>query len=152
MKLTTDQFEALAYIFERENGNRKSDYEMAVIAASGLANYKAEFLERNIIDGLENGVYDGSIDRISAYWALGKRSDQTLIPIFQKWLRKEYDLNDAQAVYQLLISLENMEESVFNPERNGGSASWETELNMIDAKEYLNKIERNRVDGSARSN
>jgi len=139
MKLTNDQFEALAYIFERENGNTKSDYEMKIIAESGLAELEAEVLERNVVDGLDSGIYDGSTDRISAYWALGKRFNRNLIPSFKKWIRKEFDLNDAQAVYQLLISLGNMEEEVFNPDRDGGSASWETELNMRDAKDYLNK-------------
>jgi hypothetical protein len=139
MKLTNDQFDALAYIFEKENGNKKSDYEKKIISESGLADFEPELLERNVVDGLENGIYDGSTDRISAYWALGKRFNRNLIPSFQKWLQKEFDLNDSQAVYQLLISLGNMEEPVFNPDRKGGSASYETELNMRDAGDYLNK-------------
>ena len=145
MKLTADQFEALAYIFERENGNEKSDNEKEIISESGLADYNADVLEREVIDGLENGFYDGSTDRISAYWALGKRFNRTLIPIFQKWLRQEYDLNDAPAVYQLLIALGNLEEPVFGSDRDGGSASWETDLNMRDAKLYLDKNAHNNI-------
>lgn len=34
MKLTNDQFEACAYIFEKANGNKNSDYEEKVIAKS----------------------------------------------------------------------------------------------------------------------
>lgn len=139
MKLTDEQFEALAYIFERENGNKKSDYENKVIAESGLSNFEPELLERSVVDGLNNGIYDSSTDRISAYWVLGKRFNRNLIPSFKKWLQKEFDLNDPLAVYQLLISLGNMEEPVFNPDRDGSSAYFETELNMRDAKDYLNK-------------
>jgi hypothetical protein len=139
MKLTNDQFEALAYIFEKENGNTKSDYEMKIIAESGLTEFKVETLEKNVVEGLDNGIYDNTVDRLSAYWALGKKFNRNLIPSFKKWLRKEFDLNDAQAVYQLLISLGNMEEPVFNPDRDGGSLALEAELNMRDARDYLNK-------------
>ena len=139
MKLTNDQLEALAYIFERANGNKKSEYELEIISDSGLAKLNAELLEQSVVDGLNNGLYDATDDRISAYWALGKRFNRNLIPLFKKWLRKEFESNDAQAVYQLLISLGNMGEPVFNPDRDGGSASWETELNMRDANDYLNK-------------
>ena len=143
MKLTNDQFEALAYIFERENGNDKSKYESEVIADSGIAQIRAEVLEQNVVDGLKNGMYDGEPARISAYWALGKRFNENLIPFFKKWLRKEVDLGDEQAVYQLLISLGNLGEPVFNPDREGGSAYYETELNMRDAKDYLVRTAHN---------
>ncbi|WP_412560842.1 hypothetical protein [Winogradskyella sp. MIT101101] len=139
MKLTNDQFEEVAYIFEKANGNSHSDYEKGIISASELTKFKPTELEQIIVDGLEKSIYDGSTDRISAYWALGKRFNRNLIPLFKKWLQKEFDLKDPQAVYQLLISLGNMEEPVFNPDRDGGSASWETELNLRDAKAYLNK-------------
>lgn len=43
------------------------------------------------------------------------------------------------AVYQLLIALGNMGEPVFNKDREGGSAIYETELNLKDAREYLRK-------------
>lgn len=139
MKLTNDQLEAAAYIFEKVNGNSHSDLENRIIAESNLTRYNPPELERIIVEGLENGIYDGLADRISAYWALGKRFNRDLIPYFKKWLQKESDLNEQQAVYQLLIALGNMGEPVFDSDRNGSSASWETELNMRDAKKYLNK-------------
>lgn len=138
MKLTIHQFEALAYIFEGEHGNAKTVYENEIIAESGLSKYEPKLLEKEVVDGLNSGLYANSTDRISAYWALGKRFNEELIPFFQKWLRIELELNDAQAVYQLLISLSNMEEPVFNPDRDGGSAASETELNLRDAAKYLN--------------
>lgn len=139
MKLTNDQLEEAAYIFEKVNGNSHSDFENRIIAESNLTRFNPPELERIIFEGLENGIYDGLADRISAYWALGKRFNRDLIPYFKKWLQKESDLNDQQAVYQLLIALGNMGEPVFNSDREGGSASWETELNMRDAKKYLKK-------------
>ena len=72
MKLTNDQFEAVAYIFERANGNKKSEYEEKVIAESGLNNLKPFELETQIINGINNGLYSDSKERISAYWTLSK--------------------------------------------------------------------------------
>ena len=139
MKFTNDQFEEVAYIFEKENGNNHANYEKRIIGKSDLTSFNPTDLERIIVDGLENEVYDDSTDRISAYWALSKRFNRNLTPSFKIWLQKEFDLHNQQAVYQLLIALGNMGEPVFNPDREGGTASWETELNMRDAKEYLIK-------------
>lgn len=142
MKLKIEQIGAVAYIFEQANGNTKTDYENEIIEESGLGNIEPNLLENKIVEGLNNGIYDNSKVRISAYWALGKRFSQELIPTFQKWLQKELNKNDAEAVYQILIALGNMEEPVFNEDRDGGSASSEKELNLRDAKHYLeNKIQ-----------
>ncbi|WP_242132293.1 hypothetical protein [Aestuariivivens marinum] len=140
MKFSDEQFEAVTYIFERAHGNIKTDYENEVINMSGLSKFEHSFLERNIVNDLDKGVYNNSTDRISAYWVLGKRFNRNLIPAFQKWLRYELDSNDAIAVYQILIALGNMDEPVFNPKRNGSYASWEAELNIEDAKDYLKHI------------
>jgi hypothetical protein len=137
MKLTIEQIGAVAYIFERANGNTKTDYENEIIEESGLGNIESNLLENRIVEGLNNGIYDGSEERISAYWALGKRFRQELIPTFKKWLQKELEENDAEAVYQILIALGNMEEPVFNDDRDGSSSSSEKELNLRDAKRYL---------------
>ena len=145
MKFTNDQFEALAYIFEQENGNEKSDYEIMVIKESGLGKFSAKELESHIVTGLNNEIYKDLETRNGAYWALGKRFKKDLIPQFRKWLKKEFVTNEPIAVYQLLINLGNMDEPVFNPKRQGSSASYETELNMQDAEEYLKKTAHNTV-------
>ena len=137
MILTDSQFEALAYIFEQANGNNKDDYELKVIAESGLSDLKPDHLEQHVVDGLNKNVYNEIADRINAYWVLGKRFNRNLIPLFRKWLSNELEQKNDQAVYQLLISLNNLEEPVFNSDRDGGSASWEKELNMRDANSYL---------------
>ena len=139
MELSNDQLEEAAYIFEKANGHEHSEYEQKLIDNSDLKYINSEDLERMIVYALDTGIYDGTTDRISAYWALGKRFNEALVPAFKKWLQKEVELNDAQAVYQLLISLGNIGESVFNPDREGGSAYWESDLNMRDAKDYLSK-------------
>ena len=143
MKLNQDQFEALTYIFERENGNIKSEYENEIIKESGIGGLDPNALEKIVVDGINNGTYINSSEKISAYWSLGKRYNKNLIPNLRKWLTDEIKLNDLQAVYQILISLGNMDEPVFNSDRKGGSAFYETELNLRDAKDYLEKTMHN---------
>lgn len=137
MKLTNDQFEASAYIFEKVNGNKKSEYEEKVIAESGLTDLNPIELEIKIVNGLNDGLYSDSKERISAYWALSKIHKTELIPDFKKWLKLELEQNDAYTVYQLMIALGNLEEPVFKIERDGSSAFNETELNLRDARKYL---------------
>tara|TARA_R110002051_G_scaffold322862_1_gene414714 strand:- start:1226 stop:1651 length:426 start_codon:yes stop_codon:yes gene_type:complete len=140
MKLTNNQFEAVAYIFEKANGNVMSEYEEEIISESGLSQLEPVTLEKIIVDGLNNGIYTEKADRISGYWVLGKRFNIDLIPFFRKWLKSELDLNESHTVYQLLISLGNMEEQVFSPDRKGSSSFNETELNLKYAKDYLQNL------------
>lgn len=139
MKLTNDQFEASAYIFEKANGNKKTEYEEKLIAESGLTELKPNDLKIQIIIGLNNGLYSDSKERISAYWTLSKVHDMNLIPDFRKWLKIEFENQEPLAVYQLMIALGNLEEPVFNENRTG-SAFDETELNLRDAENYLKSL------------
>ena len=139
MKLTDDQFEASAYIFERANGNEKTEYEEKIIAESGLTELNPNDLKVQIISGLNSGLYSDSKERISAYWTLSKVHDRNLISDFRKWLKSEFEKSEPLAVYQLMIALGNLEEPVFNKKRTG-SAFNETELNMRDAEEYLKSL------------
>jgi len=137
MKLTNNQFEASAYIFEKANGNKKSEYEEKVIAESGLNNLKPIELETQIVNGIDNGLYSDSKERISAYWSLSKIHKTELIPNFKKWLKIEIENENADTVYQLMIALGNLGEPIFNIDRNGSSAFNETELNLRDARKYF---------------
>jgi hypothetical protein len=139
MKLTNDQFEASAYIFEKANGNKKTEYEEELIAESGLAELKPNDLKIQIINGLNSGLYSDSKERISAYWTLSKVHDTNLIPDFRKWLKTEFENQEPLAVYQLMIALGNLEEPIFNKNRTG-SAFNETELNLRDAENYLKSL------------
>ena len=138
MKLKIEQFEAAVYLIEKSHGNKKSEYEEQVIHSSGLSQYDVNELQQIIIDGFNIGIYSTQEERISVYWCLGKLHKRELIPLFTEWLSNEFNAGNPYTVYQLLISLGNMEEPVFNSDREGGSAYYETELNMRDAKEYLN--------------
>ena len=139
MKLTNDQFEASAYIFEKANGNKKTEYEEKLIAESGLTELKPNDLKMEIINGLNSGLYSGSKERISAYWTLSKVHDANLIPDFRKWLKTEFEKQEPLAVYQLMIALGNLEEPIFHKNRTG-SAFNETELNLRDAENYLKNL------------
>ena len=139
MKLTNNQFEASAYIFEKANGNKKTEYEEKLIAESGLTELKPNDLKTQIIKGLNNGLYSDSKERISAYWTLSKVHDKNLISDFRKWLKIEFEKKEPLAVYQLMIALGNLEEPVFNKNRTG-SAFNETELNLRDTEDYLKNL------------
>ena len=118
-----------------------TEYEEETISKSGLSEFEPVTLEKIIVDGLNNGIYKEKADRISGYGVLGKRFNIDLVPFFRKWLKLELDLNESHTVYQILVSLGNMEEQVFNIDRKGGSSFDETELNLRDAKDYLQKLE-----------
>lgn len=139
MKLTNDQFEASAYIFEKTNGNKKTEYEEKIITESGLTELKPNELKNQIVNGLNSGIYSDLKERISAYWTLSKVHDTNLIPEFRNWLKTEFEKHEPLAVYQLMIALGNLEEPVFNKNRTG-SAFNETELNLRDAENYLKSL------------
>ena len=144
MRLRDDEFGAAAYIFEQVNGNIKTDVELQIIEKSGFKTIHPDVLEKKIIEGINNGSYQGSKDRVSAYWVLGKRYNKTLIPEFNKWLKIETINGEVEAVYQILIALSNMGLPIFNTDREGCTASWEHDLNLRDAKAYLKSVEENK--------
>ena len=136
MKLNDHQLEACAYIFEIDLGNDQEDFRQDIIESSGISNYSPNELEKSILQELENGSYSDDDLRTSAYWALSKRFNRSLIPLFIKYLRFELTNQNTGPLFQLMIALNNMEEPVFSPSRTG-FASFETELNMRDAELYL---------------
>lgn len=138
MEFSNDQFEVIVNIFERVNNKNASDFKIDNINSSGLEAIDVIELESIIIEGLDEDIYRDNKKSL-AYWALGKRFNPKLILKFKEWLQREYDREDSNAVYQLLIALSNLDEAVFSPERNGASAYFEVDLNMSDAKQYLEK-------------
>lgn len=139
MQLTVYQIEEAAFIFERENGHLGDEYSRGVLAESNLTTYKVSDLEKIIVNGLNKSLYKYFADKTSAYWALSKRCNRNLIPEFKRWLRSELEAENGAAVYQILIALNNIGEPVFHKDREGGSAVFETDLNLRDAREYLTK-------------
>jgi len=138
MQLTIDQMEEAGFIFEKENGNSGDDYTRRVLAESILTKYNVDHLEKIIVDGLNNAIYTNSDIRVAAYWALSKRFNRNLIQSLKGWLKSELDKRDGAAIYQIMIALGNMGEPVFNIDRQGGSSMYEMDLNIRDAKTYLN--------------
>ena len=138
MKLTKDQFLEAGFIFEKANGNSHSDFEKKVIAESELTKLKPTELEKIIVDGLNSDLYKNDDERVSAYWALSKSNNRNLISDFKNWLRIEVENQNENMLFQLLVALDRFDEPAFNEIRTGRGAD-ETELNLRDAKEYLNK-------------
>jgi hypothetical protein len=138
MKLTNNQFIESAFIFEKANGNTHSDFEKEIIAESELTQYKQTELEQIIVDGLNSGIYKNEDERVSGYWSLSKSNNRNLILEFQKWLRTELKIENGIAIFQLLVALDRFDEPAFHKNRNSRGND-ETELNIRDAKEYLNK-------------
>ena len=138
MKLTNEQFTEVAFIFEKENGNSHSEFEKGIIAESKLTKYKPTELEKIIVDGLNSGIYKNEDERVSGYWSLSKIGNRNLIAEYKKWLRTELQNENGIAVFQILIGLDRLDEPAFNENRTGRGAD-ETELNFIDAKNYLTK-------------
>jgi len=138
MTFTNDQLTEAGFIFEKENGSYHSDYEKDIIAESKLNKFKPTELQQLIVDGLNSGIYKNEDERVSAYWSLSKTGNRNLIAEYRKWLRTELENENGIAVFQILVGLDRLDEPAFNENRTGRGAN-ETELNLQDAKEYLNK-------------
>ena len=139
MKFETDQFDAIAYIFETANGNTPGDYETRVIDASGFRDTPPQELVDDILGSFREGDPDDVEYRLSAYWALSKRFDKNLLPFYRKQLEVEIEVEGAPAVFQLLIAIDNLDEPVFGTDRHGSFSDLDSELNIRDAKAYLTR-------------
>lgn len=139
MKLTENQFTEIAFIFEETNGSFHSEFEKEIIAESDLTKYSIPELVKIIVDGIDSGIYNLEADRVSAYWCLSKISDKKLILDYRKWLQFEIENKNSTAIFQILISLDKLDESVFNKKRTSRDV-FETKLNLEDAKNYLKKF------------
>lgn len=139
MKLTNHQFTEVAFIFEEAKGSFHSELEKKIIAESELTKFSVKELLKIIVDGINSGIYNSEEDRVSAYWCLSKISDKKLILDFRKWLLFEIENKNSTAIFQILIALDKLDESVFNKRRTSRDV-FETELNLEDAKIYLRKL------------
>ncbi len=138
MKLTNDQFEEAAYIFENANGYSHSDYEKKLIGESKLNGFNKTELEKIIVDGLNSDIYETETERISAYWSLYKLGNRNLITDFKNWLEMELKNENKNTIFQILVALDSLGEPAFHENRTGRAAD-ETELNLRDAMKYLGK-------------
>jgi len=140
MKITDSQLEAVGYLFEQANGNELGSVESSIVKSSGLMNCDLEEITKGIID-LLNGHERRLVKvRIAAYWALSKKYDRDLLPLLQKWLQTELAKKETDAVFQLMIALDNLEEPIFGEDRDGGYSSRDVGLNLRDADKYLKTV------------
>ena len=98
---------------------------------------KASHWQQELILAIDQDKLEDSEAYRLAYWALSKRFDPNLVTPFRRWLKRELEGADGQAIFQLMIGLDNLDEPVFDPSRSG-YASFEEELNRRDASHYLN--------------
>ena len=100
--------------------------------------HTAGVLQQQLMDAIDQGLLEDVEANRLAYWALSKRFDPSLVPAYRRWLSKALEQEDEQAIFQLMIGLDNLEEPVFGTDRSG-YASFEEALNRRDATRYLNQ-------------
>lgn len=101
----------------------------------GKGSVEADRLARELVASVMEDPEDDPGYRGSVYWALGKRCDPALVPFFRERLELELE-RDVEAVYQILIALEDAGEAVFSPARLSRSVM-DHEMNRADALGYL---------------
>ena len=136
MEIDSQFLTAAAFRLEAARGVRHSDFETEIIAEAGLDTTPPDDLARTLWDWLATTGADSPL-RSSAYWALGKRHDPRDLTSLVAVLHRELP-RDADAVYQILIALENLGEPVFPPEHRAHS-SRDHDSNRAAAQRYLSQ-------------
>jgi hypothetical protein len=139
MRIPEAAIMAVASLFTEANGNPLNSYEKNEIDLYNLAGVNPEVLADALQKAILEDSEDGSSYRISAYFCLGKKFDRSLLPFFQERLKVEL-MRDLDASYQIMIGLDNLEEPIFSPRRDGSYSIFEQELNRQDAVAYLKLI------------
>ena len=129
---------AAAYRFEQSNGNRIQLSEFDEIMHHRLTKADPDELAEAIRDTITSGSADAAY-RQSGYFALGKKCDDDLMPFFRERLQIELEAREAEACFQLMVALDNLDEDVFDPKRDEPSAA-ERDPNERDARAYLNNL------------
>lgn len=139
MRIPESSITAAAFLFESLRGATLRSHELGEIRKAGLDDVDPELLARELKSLIASEHKGDSRDRQQAYWALGKKLDHVLIPFYQAQLRLELR-RDMFAVYQIMIALQDLDESIFDPHRSGYSCH-DYELNRLDAERYLNAVD-----------
>ena len=136
MLLSPDIIDAIGYLFEQVDGYPTDDYTSQIIAEHLPKNHTPANLAASLVEAISaEPMMDESL-RVAVYWALSKRYDTALIPFFRDRLAIELESGDS-VIYQLLIALDNVEETIFGRDRDGSSSVLERDLNIRDARTYL---------------
>jgi hypothetical protein len=132
-RLPTDFLFAAGSFFERERGVPLDFHDEEIIRNAGIQFATADELAERLWAALEEGLSEDC--RSTAYWALGKRCRKEAKGKWVAALKIEVR-RSASAVYQIMIALDNIGESVFSPDRSGYSMNEEAQ-NLADAEQYL---------------
>ena len=135
MKFSEENLLDITLILEQANGNILNDNDALLVKKSGLAHYSPEELETLLVNSIDSTELEY---RGKAYWVLGKRFNTKLIPKFNEWLEKEFMSQNSDQAYQILIALDNLGLPAFGEDRDGSYSILDKELNLRDAKFYLN--------------
>lgn len=131
--LDKEFFTAAAFLFERERGVLLEPSDHVSIRAVGLDSATAEEVAARIWTALENDLSEEC--RGTAYWALGKSYRKVEKERLVSALKAEV-AKSLVVAYQIMVALDNLDEPVFSPERNGASVREEAQ-NLADAQRYL---------------
>ncbi len=129
---------AAAFKFEHERGVALDDHDHALIAWAGFDQVPIVDIVSQLLASIETVLRPAGV-KCTGYWALGKLYSDELLPFFRQALAVEIN-DDREAVYQLLIALDNLNEPVFGADRSGSYSSSETDLNLRDAHNYLSLV------------
>lgn len=114
------------------------EFELSCMEVEGLDRADSAELRNEIQDLLASGALTAE-ERSVACFALGKTLDPSFKSLFQQQLREER-AQESCAVYQLLICLHDLGESVFGKDRDGSFSAIDVELNLRDADAYLARL------------
>ena len=134
MNIDQNLISAAAYIFERENGLKLSDYEIRDIEDSELDGVSPDKLENIIKNFIEENIEKGGALLGSAIFALGKRCNSNNKVFFINILKRLIE-SDIDSAYQTMIALENIGEKIFL----GSANLLEKERNYKLGIDYLEK-------------
>lgn len=137
MRLPESAIPAIALRFEELRGRRLDALDMSEIIAHGLQESNPELLSRELRHLIDSESKSDLRDRGLAYWALGKKQDQALLPYFRSKLSLELR-RDMFAVHQILIALDDLGERPFGSDRSCYGCH-DDELNRSDAEAYLQR-------------
>jgi len=114
VKFCTENILEVVSIFER---CEERDNELPIGDNSVFGTFSPNQLELLLIESINQN--EPVEFRATAYWALGKRYNNNLIPKFKAWLSQEVMSLEDEAVYQILIALDNIGEPAFGSDRDG---------------------------------
>jgi hypothetical protein len=140
--ISIDDLTAAGYVFEQARGISLETFQVELITACGYENCLPEEMKTKVVKHLLSAKDATEANRATAYWALGKSVDEKLVGFFRKQLVAEIERSAADAVYQILIALNDLGEPVFGSDRGGTYDLFDRTLNFRDAHSYIRPFQQ----------